>query len=105
MEEMKPIIVPKFDELAVALILDQVKDDNEIMKYFPDNISHKKIDWGFFFNILHTLRPEYVKGIIERANNFRNKPEENEEKKQFILVSDNWLDKLLEHPFISSMIS
>lgn len=43
-----------------------------------------------------------MKKIIDYAIDVRNKPEANEEKKEFILISDGWYDKLMEHPFISS---
>ena len=43
-----------------------------------------------------------MKGVIEHAEDIRNKPEDDEEKKQYILISDEWYDKLMEHPYISS---
>ena len=48
------------------------------------------------------IYPEYLKKIIDHAIEIWNKPEANEEKKEFILISDEWYNQLMEHPFISS---
>jgi predicted nicotinamide N-methyase len=63
----------------------------------------KQIDRTFFFNILHTIHPSYVEELITHANNIRNKPGEQEENKDFILISDEWYSKLMAHPYLSSI--
>lgn len=52
--------------------------------------------------MLNTIYPEYLTHIIDHAVEIRNKPEANEEKKEFILISDDWYEQLMSHPFISS---
>jgi hypothetical protein len=41
---------------------------------------------------------------VDHANEVRFRKELNEEKKEYILISDDWYSKLMEHPYVSSMI-
>ena len=54
--EIKMIDVPKYQELAVKNLINDMMEDPMINQYLPD-ISHKgrPIDRKFFFNILNTL--------------------------------------------------
>ena len=54
--------------------------------------------------MLNTIYPDYLKRVIEHAVDIRNKPEDNEEKKEFILISDDWYEQLMSHPYISSKL-
>ena len=47
--------------------------DEIIKNYLPDleQNSNRFPEWNFFFGILGTLRPEYLKKIIEDANKIR----------------------------------
>ena len=60
------------------------------------------MDRTYFFNVINTVYPEFLKKIVDHAIEIRNKPEDNEEKKEFILITDNWYDELMEHPYLSS---
>jgi hypothetical protein len=95
--------VPRFEELSVKALWPDVSSDDQCSAYFPDREnSSKPIDRDYFFNVLNTLQPKYVASLIEASLNRRNDPVANEEKKEYILVSDDWHSKLLSHPFISS---
>ena len=49
-----------------------VLDDKEVMKYLPDPTPDMRLpDRKYFFNILNTVKPEYMKNVIEFANNQR----------------------------------
>jgi hypothetical protein len=97
------VTVPKYEELSVKHLSEELMEDPEFNVYFPD-VEDKQVhlDRTYFFNVLNTVYPEYLKNIIDHAIEIRNKPEADEERKQFILISDDWYDKLMEHPFISS---
>jgi hypothetical protein len=42
------------------------------MKHFPDKLSKGRLpDRSYFFNVMNTLNGEYVKKLIEHANNAR----------------------------------
>ena len=61
MAEINMIAVPQYQELAVCKIWNQVKDDEELMRYFasfyPDG---KYADRTYFYNVLNTVHPNYV---------------------------------------------
>jgi hypothetical protein len=81
-------------------------EDPKVKQYFPDmNDNKRTIDRTFFYNVVNTVYPDYLKNLVDHALEVRNKPEDNEEKKEYILMSDDWYEQLLSHPFISSMIS
>ena len=51
----------------------QIKDDEELKKYLPEiNRKEKSIDREFFFNILNTVYPDYMKKLIDHAHDTRN---------------------------------
>ena len=76
MAEIRPINVPKYDELSVKNIYPSIKDDAELMQYFPDQLPENRWpDRTYFFTILNTLRPEYMKKIVLHASKMRNSAE------------------------------
>ena len=70
--DVKAVNVPLYDELSVKKFYPMVLGDKEVMKYLPDPTPDMRLpDRKFFFNILNTLKPEYMKNVIEYANNQR----------------------------------
>ncbi len=65
MSELKSVNVPKFDELSVKNIFPLIRQDAEVMKYFPDDYPKgREPDRTYTFNVLNTLRNQYVQEII-----------------------------------------
>ena len=65
MSELKSVNVPKFDELSVKNIFPLIRQDAEVMKYFPDDYPKgREPDRTYTFNVLNTLRNLYVQEII-----------------------------------------
>ena len=65
MSELKSVNVPKFDELSVKNIFPLIRQDVEVMKYFPDDYPKgREPDCTYTFNVLNTLRNQYVQEII-----------------------------------------
>ena len=61
MSELKSVNVPKFDELSVKNIFPLIRQDAEVMKYFPDDYPKgREPDRTYTFNVLNTLRNQYV---------------------------------------------
>ena len=61
------------------------------MRFFPDKLAKGHLpDREYFFNILNTLYPDYVKRIIQHANQVRNQVTENAEQRDSIEISDAW---------------
>ena len=73
MNSVKMIKVPKFPELNVRDILEDLSDDENVMMHLPFSNNHKKpIDRDYFFNIVNTLLPEYIKNLISHSIECRN---------------------------------
>ena len=61
MSELKSVNVPKLDELSVKNIFPLIRQDAEVMKYFPDDYPRgREPDRTYTFNVLNTLRNQYV---------------------------------------------
>ena len=61
MSELKSVNVPKFDELSVKNIFALIRQDAEVMIYFPDDYPKgREPDRTYTFNVLNTLRNQYV---------------------------------------------
>ena len=101
--DIKTISVPKYDELSVVNLLPRVKDNVEVMKFFPDRLPKgKSISREYFFNVLNTTYPEYLRKMIEHANNQRMGSANNGTEMDEIKVTDNMWNELNAMPFFSS---
>ena len=77
--------------------------DEKVKRFLPDSTQKSKpLDRQFFFNILNSVYPKFVKELVEHASKQRHQPEQDETKKDYILISDDWYKKFMQHPFISS---
>ena len=85
-------------------LYDDAMGDPVLAKYLPskEQLSGKLPEREFFFGVLCTLKQDYIKEIIAEASKKRFKPEEDETKKQAILISDKWMEELMKHPYHSS---
>ena len=91
MSQLRSINVPKFDEVSVKKIWPLIKQDPEVLVYFPDDYSKgREPDRKYTFDILNTVRPEYVKKMIEHAFTIRNAVTEEGKHEDEILVSPEW---------------
>ncbi len=89
----------------MKILYPQAIEDQLLRKYFPENCDKSKpLDRQYFFNVLNTVYPEYVASVISHASKQRNEPGQDEEKKNYILIADEWYNKLMQHPFLSSKL-
>ena len=67
-------------------------NDPLLKDYLPDldQNSNRLPERDFFFGILGTLKPDYLKKIIEDANKNRFSVNESDPKKDFIMIEDSW---------------
>ena len=76
------------------------------MQYFPDTLPKGTVpDKEYFFNILNTIRPEYLKRVLTHANNKRNLVQEEENQANAMEISDEWWERLNQEAFTSSKYS
>ena len=72
MARVRTVNVPLYDELSVTKFFPMFQGDEEVMRYLPDPTPDRRLpDRTYFFNIMNTLKPEYMQNIIEHANNLR----------------------------------
>ena len=70
--EVKPVNVPLYDELSVKKFYPMLQSDPSFMQFMPDPSPDGRLpDRKYFFNVLNTVRPEYMKNVIDYANNLR----------------------------------
>ena len=96
--------IPAYQELSVKNLYNDAMGDPLLSKYLPtkEQLSGKLPEREFFFGVLCTLKQEYMKEIIAEASKKRFKPEEDNTKKQAILISDTWMAELMKNPYHSS---
>ena len=94
--------VPHFDELSVKKLWLDLKDDDAFNIYFQDKFADAKgPSREYFFNILNTVYPQYLKQIMEHASKQRFSAEGEEVKQQAIKATDAWYAELQKMPFVS----
>ena len=61
--------MPKYDELSVRNIFPKFQSDPLVMQYLQDEYPKDRFpDREYFFTVLNTVHPEYVRKMIEHAN-------------------------------------
>ena len=100
--EVKWISVPRYDELSIKNLFDAVKEDQDVMAYFPDSLPKgRQPDRTYFFNILNSVHSEYTRNLISVAQKYRYQAGAAQADQGVVQVSDAWWSKLNELPFIS----
>ena len=95
--------LPFYDELNMDNMIAQVKDDVEIKRYLHDKFAYKKRpSRQFLIDIIGTVYPGFFKEVIQAQTNERFEKQASEEVGNHILATEEWMQKLQEHPFESS---
>ena len=91
MSEVKFINVPRFEELSIKNLFPHLKNDSAFMMFLPDKYpkGHPP-DREYFFNVLNTLNPEYMKKIITHACSLRNHVVDEDQKGEAIEITEDW---------------
>ena len=101
--ECKFVTVPQYDELGVKNLFPKFLGDSEVMQYLQDEYPKNRYpDRTYFFTILNTVHPEYMRDMIAHANNARYAPFGQAKELDTVVVNDEWLEKLKKLPFFSS---
>jgi hypothetical protein len=68
-DTVKMVDVPRYEELSVKAVLPLVEGDVQLFKYLPDkSMSRGKIiDRAYFFNVLNTMRKDFLHHIVTEA--------------------------------------
>ena len=101
--ECKFVTVPQYDELGVKNVFPKFIGDSEVMQYLQDEYAKNRYpDRTYFFTILNTVHPEYMRDMIAHANNARYAPFGQAKEHDTVVVNEEWLEKLKALPFYSS---
>ena len=101
-KEVDYIAVPQWDELSVMKLWKDLKDDAAFNVYFQDTyVDQKAPNREYFFNILNTIYPEYLKNIVDHARDQRFTLTAEDAKPQAIRATDEWLEALNKLPYKS----
>ena len=72
------------------------------MSYFPDKYpAGKAPPREYFFNILNTIHPEYLKEVLTHASRQRMTTDGETMKKESIKISEFWAEQLDKMPYLS----
>ena len=94
--------MPKYDELSVRNIFPKFQSDPEVMKYLQDAYPKGRYpDREYFFTVLNTVHPEYVREMIEHANRQRFAADGQANERKTVGVSEEWWENLIKMPFTS----
>ena len=101
------IVVPKYEELSVKNLYEDALSDPEVGGYLPELTmnSNRLPERDFFFGILGTIKPDYLKQIINDAHKNRYEAGNKDQEKNYIMIKDKWLEELTKHPFLSSKMA
>ena len=103
LKQVKQICVPMYDELAVQKIWPYIKEDREMMRFFPDKLPKGRLpDREYFWNVVNTVNEPYVTQLTKHANELRNAASKQQEAEKVVEVTEEWWDKLNAVPFMSS---
>ena len=67
--------------------------------------SNRLPERDFFFGVLGTLKPDYLKQIIKDANEVRFSAGDQQKERDYIMIKDDWIHELTKHPYFSSKTS
>ena len=104
--QLRPIEVPKYDELSVVGLVTEIMKQKELGKFFPDQRTKADLpDRQFFFNVVNTSDPDYLAAPIKHAHDLRFGAKNPQDNPSTIEVNEEWARELQASPYYSRKIS
>jgi hypothetical protein len=70
--QLRPIDIPRYDELSVVHLIKDIMAQPELAKMFPEQKTPADLpDREYFFNIINTTDHEYLDALIKHAQQLR----------------------------------
>ena len=94
----------KYHEFAPSKVLPIIKRDDDLMKYFPDELFSPKCcfnDRVFTWSVLFAKKKEWANAYYDEVVNFHNKSPMKVVKKNEITISEEWMKDLMMYDFVS----
>jgi hypothetical protein len=103
MTQLRPVTVPKYDELSVKNLIADIMTIPELAKFFPaQNYPGCLPEREYFFNVLNTIDPHYVQALITHAQTKRFADKNPQDNPNLMEISEHWAKELEASPYISS---
>ena len=101
-QDVSYIEVPHYEELAVKNLYPQFAGDDLFTRYFPDEYpAGKGPPREYFFNVLHTLYPEFLQRMLTHAHEQRMTASGQRGQEEAIQISEFWEEQLKAMPYLS----
>ena len=72
MSQLRPIEVPKYDELSVVSLIADIMKEKDLAKFFSEQRTKADLsDHRFFFNVVKTSDPVYLAALIKHTHDLR----------------------------------
>ena len=90
---------PKYDEVSVTNLYEVCILLDGMAQYFPDSYPKgRSCSREYFFTVLATLHPEYLRDLILKSKRDRFAVNNEEQAGEAILISAEWEQQLKEFP-------
>ena len=94
------ISVPKYDELSVKALYDNLIGLPGLAQFFPDKYPKgRQCDREFLFNVANTFHPDVMKELVDYAHKQRHALKGNKQELEAVLANDHWASELRAMPF------
>ena len=70
--QLKKLKIPNYPEISVKGLWDKFKEDNEVQKYFLNFKVNQHPEKAFLFDVLSTIKGDYMKKLIQSSHDARN---------------------------------
>ena len=68
LSQVRPINVPRFDELSVSGLIKDVMGNKDLAKFFPEQRTPADLpDRDYFFSVVNTVEPDYLSALVRHA--------------------------------------
>ena len=100
--QLRPIEMPKYDELSVVNLIVDIMKEKELAKFFPKQRTKADLpDRLFFFNVMNTSDHDYHATLLKHAHDLRFGAKNPQDNPTTIEINDQWVKELQASPFYS----
>ena len=100
--QLRPVEMPKYDELSVVSLIAEIMKEKELAKFFPEQRTKADLpDPQFFFNVANTMDPEYLAALLKHAHDLRFGAKNPQDNPTTIEVNEHWAMEIQASQFYS----
>ena len=99
--ELKDLNVPKYPEISIQNLWEKFKNQDDVMRYFPDYTETQQPERKYLIDVLKTIKYDYMVKVVDNAHKARN-VESNIEDSQVIEIKPSLLNEMMNTNFNSS---